>query len=104
MRGDGGWVVLPPTPGYEGEIPPSDELPDLPRWFDEAKEDERRVEAEQPIIAGGRNTTLTSLAGSVRDRGAPEDEIYAFIAAVNENRCKPPLPEDEVRQIARSAL
>jgi hypothetical protein len=54
------------------------------------------------IPDGRRNTVLTSLAGTARDRGGTEAEIYAFINRVNGDRCDPPLDDDEVRNIARS--
>lgn len=54
------------------------------------------------IPDGQRNATLTSLAGAKRRQGMGEAEIYPALAAVNLNRCKPPLDDDEVRSIARS--
>jgi hypothetical protein len=53
------------------------------------------------IPQGRRNTTLTSLGGSMRRRGMSEDEIGAALLKVNE-RCDPPLEEAEVRRVARS--
>ena len=54
------------------------------------------------IIAGGRNNTLASLAGALRRRGGSLAAIEAAVLAENAARCSPPLPEDEVRAIARS--
>jgi hypothetical protein len=54
------------------------------------------------IPEGERDATLTSLAGSMRRSGMTEEEIFAGLKAVNETRCDPPLPEDQVRKIARS--
>jgi hypothetical protein len=51
---------------------------------------------------GARNTTLTSLAGSLRRRGLGEDAIRAALRAENEARCHPPLGGDEVDRIAAS--
>lgn len=53
------------------------------------------------IAEGGRNDTLTSIAGSMRRRGASVDAITAALLAENK-RCVPPLDESEVRTIARS--
>jgi len=47
-----------------------------------------------------RYPTLFSLAGSMRRRGMTVDEIKVAVAAVNENRCDPPLDADTVRKIA----
>jgi hypothetical protein len=56
----------------------------------------------EPIHEKYRNSTLTSLAGTMRRRGMTEEEIAAALLVVNANRCKPPLEEGEVRGIARS--
>lgn len=49
----------------------------------------------------GRHRTLLSLAGSMRRRGMGGDEIAVALLAVNTKRCKPPLPEKEVVELAR---
>jgi putative DNA primase/helicase len=54
------------------------------------------------ISDGRRNSTLTSLAGSMRRRGMSHDAIAAALQQENLIRCAPPLEEDEVDQIAGS--
>lgn len=54
------------------------------------------------IPSGGRNQTLTSLAGTMRRRGMAEAEILAALRATNEGRCRPPLDDGEVQGIAAS--
>lgn len=54
------------------------------------------------IIEGGRNATLTSLAGSMRRRGASADAILAALLQENAEKCDPPLSEREVKQIVTS--
>jgi Bifunctional DNA primase/polymerase, N-terminal/AAA domain/Primase C terminal 1 (PriCT-1) len=49
----------------------------------------------------GRHKTLLSLAGSMRHRGMSGDEIAVALLAVNAKRCKPPLPDEEVIELAR---
>lgn len=49
-----------------------------------------------------RNNTLASIAGSMRRRGMDAEEIAIALRAVNERRCRPPLPEEEVERIASS--
>jgi hypothetical protein len=56
----------------------------------------------EPIREGGRNTTLTSLAGSMRRRGMSHAAILAALLAENEARCDPPLDDAEVEAIAGS--
>ena len=53
------------------------------------------------IQVGGRNDTLTSIAGSMRRRGASQEAITAALLAENK-RCAVPLDEVEVRRIAAS--
>jgi hypothetical protein len=53
------------------------------------------------IAAGGRNAALASLAGTMRRRGMSREAIAAALLVVNAQQCDPPLPEDEVREVAR---
>ncbi|HEX8817283.1 MAG TPA: bifunctional DNA primase/polymerase [Terriglobales bacterium] len=53
-------------------------------------------------VEGSRNIYLTSFAGKLRNLGMSADELEAALLAHNEQRCQPPLPEDEVQKIARS--
>jgi putative DNA primase/helicase len=62
-----------------------------------------------PALADGvkipehsRNSTLTSLAGTMRRRGFGERAIRAALLEENAERCEPPLGEAEVEAIARS--
>ena len=54
------------------------------------------------VPEGRRNTTLTSTAGSLRQRGLEFEEIKEALMTENQKRCVPPLPEGEVESIARS--
>ena len=58
--------------------------------------------ADDVILQGTRNATLASMGGTMRRAGMEEDSIAAALIVENNNRCSPPLPEDEVRGIARS--
>jgi hypothetical protein len=55
-----------------------------------------------PIREGGRNVALTSVAGSLRDRGLDAETICIVLLEVNQRRCEPPLAEAEVVGIGRS--
>jgi len=63
-----------------------------------------RGTANTKITTGGRNSTLISLAGTMRYRGMGEAAIAAALLADNRERCEPPLDDDEVRKIARSVM
>jgi hypothetical protein len=58
----------------------------------------------ETIPNGARNETLTSLAGSMRRRGMGEQAIYAALAATNGEQCQTPLPDSDIRKIARSVV
>jgi hypothetical protein len=55
------------------------------------------------IPEGRRNDSVFRRACSMRAQGFDEESILAAILTINRRQCDPPLPEDEVRRIARSA-
>lgn len=59
-------------------------------------------EAPEFIYEGSRNTTLTSLGGTMRRGGMSEEAISAALLAENDTRCRPPLEAVEVEKIASS--
>lgn len=56
------------------------------------------------IPESSRNNTLTSLAGTMRQRGMSEPAINAALQAENMVNCKPPLDPAEVTSIATSVM
>lgn len=109
LLGDGHLATLPPSVHESGklyqwevECGPAP----LPPWLAAlGKKPENKAGASgegEPIPEGQRNSTLTSLAGSVRRRGMSVETIEQALLAENARRCSPPLPESEVRSIARS--
>jgi hypothetical protein len=111
-RGEGGYAILPPSrhragPTYTWRVPlHAVELPPLPEWVNELKA-EKRQNGTAPTIgeviaSGERNSTLTSLAGTMRRRAMSKKAIGAALLIENADRCKPPLDDDEVWMIANS--
>ncbi len=109
-RGDGGYVVAPesvhPDTGekYVWQNDPGGDLADVPPWVLEklsTAEKPKRAEPVPVVIGENRNSTLMSLAGSMRARGMTRDEIEVAISAVNDSRCSPALPTREIQQIAK---
>lgn len=74
------------------------------KWLDAMQD--RRAESVSSVVGdlikGDRNNGLTSLAGAMRHLGLRENEILQALTVVNDTRCVPPLPDSEIRQIARS--
>jgi hypothetical protein len=102
-------VACPPGVGREWEIPPSETaLAELPDWIVKAARQNAQRTARPPaepgaaIAEGQRNSTLASLAGTMRRRGMGASEITAALLVTNRERCRPPLTDQEVAQIAQS--
>ena len=54
------------------------------------------------IPEGNRNIELTRIAGQLRHAGLTAAEICDVLIAANQTRCKPPLEQAEVDEIARN--
>jgi putative DNA primase/helicase len=119
VRGEGGYVVAPPSEHPEGGTynwalncgPHECELDPLPEGIAERlrgpqklvlDSDSSNGSGDAIITTGQRNATLTSLAGTMRRRGMTCDAIVAALLAENSARCSPPLHDDEVTRIALS--
>ncbi|MBI4574708.1 MAG: AAA family ATPase [Planctomycetes bacterium] len=107
VRAGRGSLVVIPVPGRPGRdwlVPLDGPLHPWPGLAAHAEANGSRASAQgEPIPEGSRHTTLTRLAGAARRQGATATEIEVLLAAVNAGRCRPPLPDEEVRNIARSA-
>ena len=127
FRSKGGYVVLPPSyvvvrpnpasasprkqRGYEGRYtwirPLEPGLPPVPMWIvDKIKRGADYTGDSKPpeeIKEGKRNDTLFRAACWYRRFSATEFEILAVLKAMNQGRCRPPLSDDDVERIARSA-
>ena len=62
-----------------------------------------RLNPDYPEIPeGGRNLSLLSLAGQMYTAGYSPEMIYKYLRRVNKSKCKPPLPDGELKSIVRS--
>jgi putative DNA primase/helicase len=112
VKAAGGYVVAPPSVGENGQryawliAPEESGLADPPDWLMDLLEQPRRNGSAPPIgeriPEGKRNSTLASIAGSMRRRGLDEAAIYAALEVTNQQRCSPPLEIEEIRRIAHS--
>jgi len=60
------------------------------------------ISTDATIPAGERNSTLASLAGSMRRRGMSPEAIESGLQTENAIRCEPPLSTEEVSRIVAS--
>jgi Bifunctional DNA primase/polymerase, N-terminal/Primase C terminal 1 (PriCT-1) len=109
VRGRGGYVLLPPSPHPNGVYEwrtAFDEAPiaRAPAWLlgllETAQSTAPPVDGDIP--AQQRNSSLASMAGTMRRRGFSEAAIASALLTENRTRCKPPLSDREVRGIAQS--
>jgi hypothetical protein len=75
------------------------------KWFakyKEAKAAVTTVDDDAPIPDGQRNDSLASIAGKCRNAGQNYEEILSHLSRVNQERCTPPMSDNEVEKIAAS--
>lgn len=116
VRGDKGYVVLPPSIHPSGKryrwtndlasvakLPPR-LLKALRSAQSSSGNGTRKNAPPLPDLLeeGERDNMLASLAGSMRRRGASEKGILAALREENASRVVPPLPDKDVRRIAGS--
>ena len=123
LRGDGGFVVAPPSVNGSGGryewLADMAILPPLPRWLlveqqpphtqRLTKEETELAKSSPPsgkvrkILKGQRNYTLFRWGCGMRADGWSEAFIREELLSVNRVCCVPPLDDTEVTQIAASA-
>ena len=115
VRGDGGYVIVPPSLGANGaytwiNAPKEAPIVDSPDWLlrlltspvGGPNRSNSATPVEDAITEGRRNVTLTSYAGSMRHVGMEPGEMLFELRKVNAQRCRPPLDDAELHQIAES--
>src|SRR5262252_9868027 len=111
VRGDGAYVIVPPSVHPSGVLyawKDSQRMLVLaPAWLlDAVVAPSQRQPVPRGEIGilheGTRNDGLTRLGGARRRKGWSQSDIEAELMAANLRRCRPPLPENEVRKIAAS--
>ena len=94
------------------DLPKPPAPPELVSWLEEAKvrkaDPNARVGrgdlAGRAFWKGQRNMMLFKLGAYLRRGGGTPESIEAFLQIHNRQWCKPPLHDDEVRQIAKSVM
>lgn len=110
IRGEGGYVLAPPSVHPSGAVYQFvDELQDVapaPAWLLSAI---AKPDAPAPsgtptgkIPIGQTNDTLTRLAGSMRRKGFDTEAIEAALLIHNRTQCEGPMDEQRVKNVAKS--
>lgn len=117
VRGEGGYVIAPPSmhpngTEYQWEDAP-DEVTLAPidatvRKFLFGENEKTRATADfklpDRIQSGERNDTLFRLACSMQSQGLPDAAIMAALEQTNQNACDEPVSDAELTTIVESAL
>ena len=116
VRGDGGYVVAPPSRHASGRAyawesssrPDEVDVADVPKAWLDAMTARPKLRAlpggkGEPFPEGQRNASLYKRACSMRSSGFDQPAILAAIMAENDVRCVPPLDPAEVKAIVASA-
>lgn len=116
LKGAGGYVVVPPTPGYrflKGRSLWNCTLGRAPRWFLEKAVTPRASEraplkgaewaalVESSLCEGNRDAGLARIAGAYF-RDLPPRLAEISLHAMNRSFCRPPLSDAQVTKIANS--
>jgi len=118
LRGDGGYVVAPPSLHPSGELyawqpghSPDEMSPaPLPRWLLFAGHGPRarrtlgdwRQLVRDGVSEDERNTTIASLTGHLLWHGVDPQVALELMLSWNRVRCRPPLDDDEVARVVAS--
>lgn len=110
VRGDGGYVLVPPSPGKEWVVPLNGHLPELPPWFfgavnvrvDDPQERFDTAAALEGAPEGARDETLIRLVGKLVAADVPRAATEALALQYAAN-CDPPFSESEaLNKVARA--
>lgn len=115
VRGEGGYVIAPPSlhpngTEYAWEYSPDEielaEVNDVVLEFLSIGKEERSESFIVPdhIPSGARNDTLYRLACSLQAQGLADSAILTAVHATNKTNCDQPLSDEEIETLVGSAL
>ena len=110
FRGDGGYIVGPPSlhhtgNNYEWSVTPQDATPqEIPRWLDDLLTEGKKTAGKHQKVnpesilsgvpEGERDNALFKYACRLRTQGMAKQEAIILVLKAADN-CNPPFPEDE---------
>jgi len=113
VRGTGGYIVIEPSLHPKTHEPyrwppglglMDGKLAELPAAWQSLMQISRAEPAKAGLIpAGLQETTLMKVAGAARRQNATYEEILALITVIGKKRCVPPVADDDLERMARSA-
>ena len=118
LRGDGGYVVAPPSRhisgrDYEWQIfgdPDTAPLAPLPEYLRIPAAGNGKSDAEwenfarQPVVEGTRHDSLATLTGKLLRCRVPEPLAARLVWAFNQQWCSPPLDRDELLRLINDLI
>lgn len=102
VKADGGYVLAPPSVGYQWIKNPIVALPQQTLLLEAGLKKRVDLTEEDPILKGGRNNAMTRKVGKLLALGHSKEETFTMCKAFNIAYCKPPLSEFEIRSIVES--
>lgn len=120
LRGDGGYVVAPPSVHQSGQryrwqrSPDVSRLATLPKWLSPGVRDTGAGRAHpvthwrrllrQGVDEGQRNNTIASLAGHLLWHGIDPAVATELLVSWNLAHCRPPLSDNDIMRTVQSIL
>jgi hypothetical protein len=106
-RGDGGYVIAPPSRHHSTEKPYT-VIKNIPLAIAPAHilEPQKSALSPQPspggdaILQGRRHSTMLSIAGALRARHLSPEAVLAQLRITNAQQCQPPLEDSELQKLA----
>jgi len=107
LKGDGGFVVCPPSKHISGHtykfINENVPMADFPEHILKDRREQNHIlesnAFNKTVFEGERNDLLSKLAGSLLGRKTPVDQVFTLLQSHNQTHCEPPLPEEDIKRI-----